>query len=393
MKLGKSLKDFWVWLHGITGAAAVLIGAVASFFSDEVKRSYWVCDFLKNHGFSIKEDCFTSNSDPFMLGGLTIGTLVIAIAYAVSKGKETTDQQAAHAQLVELVDLTKTISLTPPDSFMRVYQENYLMGQSAYIFAEHNLSILENNCEIEDGQSKSKALVEDGIRTILNLIGGVIQAYEDKEHPTYGINVMIFAPPHLSNKKLVKKIFKQTKSFQDDEYEGFLELYTELSIRSGQDSPTPDDRLESISLPILKKENMEKEGKLLRYAAPGAQQAFFRGVSQVSSIQEMKEWLESEKCFYGNDAKQDILMYFSDDGPGKHIKSFASFLISIPVICGKDVAKKKIGVLNIDHDMDGIFKNRRGCEQLEIILSPMLYYLGILVERWISLHHQTPPKI
>ena len=190
----------------------------------------------------------------------------------------------------------------------------------------------------------------------------------------YSANVMLFRQPASAPLPSGCKLILRPPEGDLAKFQGLLVLRTDLTATSelpeGTETPKPDASAPHIALPVPTEAKRNGRWAVL----PGAPKAFLtEDVDGYSDTSTLARWCKDKGDFQPS-VIDEVRTYFSD-GDGAQIRSF----VSRPLI---DVAKNKVGVLNIQSNRIGILGDMD--ERLPVfqaMLTPILLELTeVLVE-------------
>jgi hypothetical protein len=187
-------------------------------------------------------------------------------------------------------------------------------------------------------EEKLRAL-ETGLQVVLTLVTGMTQEFaRASDNSSYGANIMLVARPDLTapsafDRKLLDKLrFYDRVGGNAASLFAVLYLPETLLLSNAKDRAHRDIPLISLPVPSSTKNEMGN-----RLALPGAPWALLTG---TQSVEEDTREMASECADFAKPIISEIDRYFSEEGDGRHVRSFVSYRI------GDENAP--IGVLNID---------------------------------------------
>jgi hypothetical protein len=268
-------------------------------------------------------------------------------------------------------------------------QDERTLGVLRALYRVPNISVVSQFAELywprfvealwEDWPDDSKPTTEQraamgrNIRNALAVIVAMTHQFARGERARYGANIMLMigpSGPHYFPDELVKKLrFHSPNAL--GELAGLLYLPGELLVANLPGYP--ERTIAHIVLPIPFKATDDRQRRLV---IPGAPQAALRGGGP--SVHEDTRRIATECADFSAPIRDEIAHYFSDEGDGKDVRSFASVRLGN--------ASDPIGVLNIDSDQPYVLGHEdEFYVSFYAMLRPMLDVLGQAVTEYADL--------
>lgn len=347
------------WYGGVTAVLTVMTGALASFFTDDIKANWVPFPFLSSGQLSWPATAF------WICLGL-VGVSLSGTQWAQSRaGARIRAELGGRADRLD--EAISRIESLPPEGFLAAFQR--LLGRAV-------------RSTIAGTGANDASQAAAAIRNVLWCILDLVRAYDKVQPvPCYCANIMYF---HSATDRIPTHVVT-TRPVQQNhpDYDGWLILETSWSTTTLCDGGIEiDPDVPALLLPIPKDKSplVDANGREKYRVMPGAPWSFvkeqFAGFVSIASFY---EWLEN-RCSEDGGTIKDTEEYFRS-GKGKHIKSFVSMpLILPPTDGGKDERDGRcIGVLNIHSVGEGLLKEKGG-QRFAPICEPFLLLLSILVE-------------
>ncbi|MCA2992184.1 hypothetical protein [Gemmatimonas sp.] len=193
----------------------------------------------------------------------------------------------------------------------------------------------EPSAETEPPAERREAIVR-AIRSALSTIAELAQEFAHGEEASYGANIMLVIGPKSEHSRHFPEPLVEALRFHRKtdtaSLVGLLYLPADLLVENLESGAPRDVAL--IALPIPPAERDEHGHQLL---IPGAPAAALLG---RFSVHEDTRKIADECGDFAADVRSSIRRYFSDDGEGRDVRSFASIRL------GSET--NPVGVLNID---------------------------------------------
>ena len=339
------------WFGGITAVTTVMAGAFASFYSEEIKS------------FEV-----SAHAIYFWLAVFATGLSLSGASWAQNRSvrrerralqSETTDLKAETSALKDAVHRIESL---PPEGFLAEYQEIL-----AHAFRS-TLVIQANKSEAED--------IEQAIR---NVLGGILELAKNYDKvqsnvTTYGANIMLYRRCGGDNGTLEHRLIDAGSNHPD--YDGYLQVISALSTTTASSTFAADPTIVPLAIHVPKHRLplVTDDGKTKSPVVPGAPWALvYKEFACFTSIGTLDAWL-SERCSVDEAVKARVKHYFRQ-GPGRHIKSFAS----MPILAlGGGENSGCIGILNIHSSQEGLLFEKGG-ERFSPLMEPFRQLLSILL--------------
>ncbi len=342
-------------MGGITGVLAVMAGAIASFYTDEIKAnlSIW---FLTHTDIS-------KNATMFWVAVFLTGISLSGATWAQRRASNR-ERSVLQDETASLKDAISRIESLPPEGFLGNYQK--LLNRAT----RSVVAVLSSK--------RDKGDIEQALRNILGAILELARDYDRvlNANAIYYANIMLYFPKGKTGENPWFKFDGAGPAHPDNE--GYLQLIQEFSTSSKQDGFSKDDRIMplAINIPIKIEPIVIDGGKTKHPVLPGATWAFVYGeFTAFSTIQLLENWL-NERCSAAESIKEKAKSYFRS-GKGKHIKSF----VSMPLLdlSGSDETRYCYGVLNIHSDHEGLLKEKGG-DRFSPLMEPFRQLMFILLK-------------
>lgn len=338
------------WFNAISGVVAIVSGALASFFSTEIRTAlpYPLCWF--GH-------CMPGSFEATLFWGCVA---VAAVMFAKNKKAASHQHNAAIAELgnqsLQLRNAVRDIRTLPDDEFMsRLGKYSELSTSiSARVFAKYALM------KVRAPSNLAREL-DAACRHVMNMIADLAVAYDgsDADDVIYGANVMI-------PKK--REVVDTAKSYVAvppgsstwHSHRMFLDLIPEISTRTDIGIEETDSRISQLSLPLpdalQKIESQSGRSKAL--CLPGAVYCYLSNNLVIFCNQrEIRRSFEDD-CGLDEQTKSEHLRYF--DEHKDVIQSFVCIPLPIPSING--YGPRVIGTLNLHSNKENILRSGRDQE-------------------------------
>jgi hypothetical protein len=255
----------------------------------------------------------------------------------------------------------------PNISVVRQYAEDYWPGF---------LRVLQENWPDDElSATERKEATARMIRDALAIIIAMTQQFARGEDARYGANVMLAIARDDSEPEPFPKKFVENLRFHShgalNDLAGLLYLPDELVVAN---LPGKEDRtIARIVLPIPYE---EKDSRGRRLVIPGAPAAVLRGGGP--SVHEDTRMIATECADFAAPIRDEIAEYFSENGEGRHVLSFASLRL------GNDL--EPIGVLNIDSDRTHVLgQEDEFYVSFYALIRPMIDHLADAVTEYAAL--------
>jgi hypothetical protein len=295
------------FIGGVTAVLTVLAGAMASFYTAEIKANLVPWPWTAFAELSVQASGFWASI-------FAVGTLFVGAQWA-SHRQSTRAREAARIQVQALSSLVSRIETLPSEDFLASYQTFVRnAGRSALVAIN---------------SPDNAALLDPAIRNILAAILEVARKYDSAEpEATYAANIMLFRADQPMEAKKPVSIVDHVAAGAAGEpgLEGVLEVVRSLSTTSNLPGNGPDQDVAELVIPVPKETKPAKSGNLAEVhpVLPGAAWAFvYKEFAGFATLDKLDEWLRLRSSA-SPESKEAIRSYFREGGAGAKISSFAS---------------------------------------------------------------------
>lgn len=338
------------WFNAISGVVAIASGALASFFSTEIRTAlpYPIC--WAGH-------CGPGSVEASWFWGCVI---VAAVMFAKNKKAESHQHNAAIAEIgnqsLQLRNAVRDIRTLPDDDFMS--RLGSFSEQSTNIAARVFTKYLpmKNRDPVELVHE-----IDTTCRHVMKMIAALAIAYDgsDNADVIYGANVMI--PRNREDVDTARSYVSITRGSPTwHSHRRYLDLILELSTRTDIDLRANDGQIGPLSLP-LPDELQEVEcqgGKKKTLYLPGAVHCYLSNAFvNFCNLKEIRGSFEDD-CGLDEQTKSEHLRYFEEHKTV--IQSFACIPLALPSSNGNE--PRVIGTLNIHSNKEDILRAGRDPE-------------------------------
>ena len=342
---------------GSVGTAAVIAGAIASFYTDEIKDAHNFALF-SNGQVSWHATIFWV-AVVFSWVGLTGGP------WAQGRAAKR-EREALQTERKLLSDAIGRIESLPPEGFLAEYQEMLITATRTTV-------------AITTSRLATTEKYEQAIRNVLGAVLGLAKSYDKTRNAkaVYHANIMLYFPDGDAGENPVFSFGGGGITHPD--HSGYLQLIPALSTTTNSVEFSEDTSVKAIGIHIPKRvEALAVDGGKMKYQfLPGATWAFVRQeFAGFPAIQDLENWL-NERCAVDEYVKESVRSYFRH-GDGKEIKSFVSIPLFKILATGQE-QPEIYGVLNLHSEHEGILKEKGG-ERFTPLMEPFRQLLFILIE-------------